>query len=158
MSGSVPSFCSSAFLVRPPDEMGTRRHYQRAPWIEFTTRCWQPYLAKAGPCCGMTLLQSTGLTQCRRRGGSWEKSAAGYRWQAAPWNRTHARRAGVRVGRTKPANPSRQPGEAGVSRSPRRRPEFTAIRACCSCSVDGIAMHAGRPSQSGPTNDGNRSR
>src|SRR3974390_259480 len=57
------------FLVRPPEEIGTRKHYQRAPRPEFTTRCWQLYLAKAGPTSGRPLLWSVGLTQCGKRDG-----------------------------------------------------------------------------------------
>ena len=91
MSGSVPSFCSSAFLARPPDEMGTRERYQRTLRIEFTTRCWQFYLAKAGPAWDVPLPWSAGLTQCSKRDWTLEKDAP------LPW----------RAGRTVEENPRR---------------------------------------------------
>ena len=156
MSGSVPSFCSSAFLVRPPDEMGTREHYQRALRIEFTTRCWQLYLAKAGPASGCPLLWSAGLTQCSKRDGVFGEGWPLPRRAGRTVEENPRRTFWSRVGRAERAEPLRQAvpkqargghGDAACA----GRLEFTAIPACCSCSVGSVAMHAKLPSQSEPS-------
>lgn len=119
MTGAGLSFCSSAFLVRPPDEMGTREHYQRAQRVEFTTRCWQLYLAKAGPALGEAFPWSAGLTQCSRRDGFSDRNdgrlGGGRTVEEYP-----LRTFWCRVGRT-------QHVEASARRSRRRRFESTAI-------------------------------
>lgn len=69
MSGPVPSFCSRAFLVRPPDEMGARDTIREHPRVEFTTRCWQWYWTKIWACSGRRCFWSAGLTQRSERDG-----------------------------------------------------------------------------------------
>src|SRR5512142_2151760 len=95
MSGSVPSFCSSAFLARPPDEMGTQERYQRTLRIEFTTRCWQSYLAKAGPAWDVLCHGQQALRSAADGTEFSEKVDRCLGGQAEAWKRTHAGRSGV---------------------------------------------------------------
>lgn len=155
MSGSVPSFCSSAFLARPPDEMGTREHYQRTLRIEFTTRCWQLYLAKAGPAWDVLCLGQQALRSAANVTGLWRRTLRGLGRKAQPWKRTHSGRSGVEWAGRGIANHRGSRTEASVCRSRRRgaragRVEFTAIHTCCSCSVGSVAMHAKPASRSEP--------
>ena len=127
MSGSAPSFRSSAFLVRPRDEMGTQEHYQRALRVEFTTRCWQLYLAKAGPASGKPSLGQQALHSAADGMGFRRRMAAA---SAGRPNREREPAQDVleSSGQGKAYRAiAASCAEAGARRSRRRRFEFTAI-------------------------------
>jgi hypothetical protein len=127
MSGSVPSFCSSAFLVRPRDETGTPKHYQRALRVEFTTRCWQLYLAKAGPASGKPSVGQQALRSAADGMGFRRRMAAA---SAGRPNRGREPTRDVLESSGQGAayrTIAASRAEAGARPSRRRRFEFTAI-------------------------------